>query len=922
MDGLGSIFGKLDFGRLNVAGLSLIALTRGDPCRTKNPTLRSRWLNLGTWPVILAIAALFLPKATMADPPTINSDVAYEIDLASGIGTFSIVTNGLVAGGVRPLEIRPGSIVVQPPSSMSPFVTLTRVGRLCIAYDIDFGDGDNPEQPFTIAYVVDGANGEFAAGSIDFVQGPDGPILATPDQCGDPENLAPTPQETIRRSMLDTDDPLDVSVVVEGVDEYPDGLAVSIEQPPPAIGVAEVVGQQIRFSPREGQTGPAIIRYRLTDPEGKFGEAEISIEVSSAGLPVVREDQADTDPDVAVDIDVLFNDDPGVALLTVPEFSQRDGTLAIVFNASANRDVIRYTPPSGFIGSDSFVYTITGGNSASVSITVGDPVNRPVAIDDQESVDPGQSVVISVLTNDRPDPSILTIASVTQPENGAAVINEGNQTITYTPATGFSGDTDTFTYTVSDGNPSTLDSLPATVTVTVGLTLTSFARNPTQSAVASSIDVVCPALGRLNQPGQPPLPSASLELLDRCAALIAQAEQEDEGNSAEGGVSDALQQIAGEELLASGTSAVTIANLQTSNIGSRIASLRGGSRGISLGGLALSIEGKQLPSAVMANILPESPGNGGGSSGDEPSPWSRLGVFVNGSWNFGDKDETDLEAGFDFDTYGVTAGLDYRFTDRMILGLAVGYSDASVDFDSDAGSLDSDALTFTAYGTYFAEQFYIDFSAGLGDVDFDATRALVFSDTRGGVNSLTQGSTNGDQTSLSLSTGYNFGSDGWTIGPYVAINYLKLDIDGFVEAEPNVEGDCRTVQAGLCGSGWALAYDDQDLESVIASGGLRVSRVVSSKWGVFIPHFRATFLNEFEDDAQVVRARFAHDPTGTTFEFRSDELDSSFYQFAGGFSFVTKAGFSGFVDYEVLAGYDNLTSSTLTAGVRYQRAFR
>jgi len=422
---------------------------------------------------------------------------------------------------------------------------------------------------------------------------------------------------------------------------------------------------------------------------------------------------------------------------------------------------------------------------------------------------------------------------------------------------------------------------------------------------------VCPQLGELPLGDRDPS-SGTGKLLNRCGALIDQAEDEAEGAASTGSVSDALQQIAGEEMLSQGTSSVQVANLQTSNISSRIAALRGGAAGVSLGGVAMSIEGTQVPSQTLMAMLPEWVHGPGGASGDEESPWSRFGIFLNGKWNFGDKDQTDLEAGFDFDTYGLTGGFDYRINDYFVLGLAVGYSTTDIKFANDEGSIDSDGMTYTAYGTAFAGDFYLDFSAGLGNADFDAKRSLVFADARGGVDSEARGKTNGDQTNLSLSGGYNFAPGGWTIGPYVAVDSLKVDIDPFVETEVSSDGS----------DGWALAYGSQEITSLIATGGLRLTYVVSAKWGVFIPHVRAAFQHEFEDDARIVRARFANDPSGTSFEFLGDAPDSDFYQTAAGFSLVTKRGFSGFLDYEILAGYENLKSDTLTVGIRYDRAFR
>src|ERR687891_714430 len=88
----------------------------------------------------------------------------------------------------------------------------------------------------------------------------------------------------------------------------------------------------------------------------------------------------------------------------------------------------------------------------------------PVAADDSASTDEDNPVTIDVLANDSdPEGDTLTVDSVTQPTNGTAVVNP-DDTVTYTPDPDFNG-TDSFDYTISDGNGST-DT--ATVTVTVG----------------------------------------------------------------------------------------------------------------------------------------------------------------------------------------------------------------------------------------------------------------------------------------------------------------------------------------------------------------------------------------------------------------------------------------------------------------------
>jgi hypothetical protein len=84
-----------------------------------------------------------------------------------------------------------------------------------------------------------------------------------------------------------------------------------------------------------------------------------------------------------------------------------------------------------------------------------------IAFDDVAVTQENQPVVINVLANDCGSPP-LTVTSVSAPGHGA-VNNNGNGTVTYTPANGFFG-FDSFTYTVRNG-------LGATATRTVRVTV-------------------------------------------------------------------------------------------------------------------------------------------------------------------------------------------------------------------------------------------------------------------------------------------------------------------------------------------------------------------------------------------------------------------------------------------------------------------
>jgi hypothetical protein len=127
---------------------------------------------------------------------------------------------------------------------------------------------------------------------------------------------------------------------------------------------------------------------------------------------------------------------------------------------------LTYTPDADFFGSDAFTYTATDGTASvigSVTVTVAPVNDAPLVTDDPVTVAEDSVATVDVLVNDADaDGDSLTVAGVSSPANGSAVVNPDG-TVTYTPDADFFG-TDSFTYTATDGTVGVVGSVMVTVT--------------------------------------------------------------------------------------------------------------------------------------------------------------------------------------------------------------------------------------------------------------------------------------------------------------------------------------------------------------------------------------------------------------------------------------------------------------------------
>ncbi len=394
----------------------------------------------------------------------------------------------------------------------------------------------------------------------------------------------------------------------------------------------------------------------------------------------------------------------------------------------------------------------------------------------------------------------------------------------------------------------------------------------------------------------------------------------------------ALRAIAHEEVSAQVTVALQGPKAQIQNIGSRLAAIRteappaagapapapGTGPSVSTAGLSfrlgdVSLSGRsfagfaghrRLEELDIVKMFNVQVGGGGGSDAKEPeapaTAGSRLGFFVNGSAGFGKRPATTLETGLDFETQGLTAGIDYRLRDDLVVGGALGYLSNGVDLNQSSGELDSEGYSLSFYGTYYKERFYLDAMASYVSSDLDVDRVVDFP---GRPRAVARGETDSDQVALSIGLGYNLQQGKVTLGGFSRIDFLDGDIDGYHERGA---------------PGYNLAIDSQEIKSLLANLGFQVAYARGFTWGILSPTVRIALAHELEDGGRLIEARLLDDPSGTGFALATADPDRDYLNLGLGFSAVIKGGNSGFIFYEQDLDRDDLDFYMVTGGLRFE----
>jgi outer membrane lipase/esterase len=403
----------------------------------------------------------------------------------------------------------------------------------------------------------------------------------------------------------------------------------------------------------------------------------------------------------------------------------------------------------------------------------------------------------------------------------------------------------------------------------------------------------------------------------------------------------AIQQVSGEEITAQGSLSTQVSAGQFANIGGRLSALRFGTAAAAARGRVAALGPASNTPGVGQSYasLSDSGGLlGGGAAADAEQPQARnpWGWFLESSYGFGDKDQTENEDPFDFDSYSVTTGSDYNFGNG-VLGFAAGYDNYQADFNNGLLVSGGDVEVKGVSGSVFAAWFggggwSLNGIGTYGKLESDVTRRALYISNNpncsivacGDVNRSFAGSPDGSYVAVGATLSYDFSAGGWQISPSLSASYRDVDIDGFDETDSAQNG------------GLALRYQEQSIESQRSILGLALSRPVSRAWGVLTPSFRAEWHHEFEDDPRTLRAKYVVEDqlsgvsgvsapqdfsaacTISCFTFLTDEVEAD-YGIAGvGLSALFSQRVQVYLYYEAVLGISGLNANSLALGLRGQ----
>lgn len=661
------------------------------------------------------------------------------------------------------------------------------------------------------------------------------------------------------------------------------------------------------------QAGAFSFTVTATDNQSITGVQAYTLVINQA-VPVAVNDAAATLANQAVTIPVTFNDGGPITSIAVTS-APLHGTVAV------NGLNAVYTPAANFFGTDIFTYTVTGpgGTSAPATVTITvSPLAVPVAAAHSAATMAGNATTIDTAAGATGGP-FTGAAIVTPPAFGSATVSGTN--IIYTPPAGASGAV-SIGYTLSNVFGT---SLPATITLTVNpLPVVAAHSVTTRAGTPVTVNLTEGATGG-------PFTAATMVSLSPSGSGTATIRDSGNGGSRAfqldfapaatfSGVAT-VRYTLGNAFTTSAPANVTItvmaradpskdvevigivnaqaesarrfADAQLSNYGDRLRQLRRGggnesSQGISLNTPRRDDGAKDRRDPADATPLgffteprrtrPAEPFNR--VVAEKPAP-SRFGVWTAGQVDIGDTSGKSSGSARDFTTSGVSAGLDYRFNERLTAGIGLGYGRDRTDIGSNGTRSEGESWSIGTYASWRPiRNTYLEAVLGYGALSFDSKRYLT--DDGGFAN----GSRDGQQVFGSVKAGYEISRDALYFTPYVGMDASWTKLDAFNERD---------------GGSNSLRFGNQTVNSLVAVVGFETDYTYRFTGYTFTPNLKAEWRYDMAN-ASDIDLNYIDWSGGPLFSLKGDGTVRNAVRLGLGFDVVLDQGLNLGLAYNTTLG--------------------
>jgi outer membrane autotransporter protein len=280
-----------------------------------------------------------------------------------------------------------------------------------------------------------------------------------------------------------------------------------------------------------------------------------------------------------------------------------------------------------------------------------------------------------------------------------------------------------------------------------------------------------------------------------------------------------------------------------------------------------------------------------------PSKTNEWNPFVKGFGIWGNRDSECDIAGYGYSVYGVVAGMDKLFSDKMLFGFGIGGSTANVDYSFSNTDADIDSLLLSLYGSYFKNDWHIDWTAGYSHNWYDSKRGIHF----GAIDRQAESDHQGNAYSAAIEFGKNLAAPSATIfEPVAGFGYTLVQEDGYTEKGADALN---------------LKVDSDTTDGFYSKLGIRMAKEFRTEKlpdVVIVPKVNMFWIHDFAERVEVSSSFVG----GGSFATKGHDPERDLFNAGAALNIYLNKNKRFFVDYVWQASSD-FSSSMLQAGVQW-----
>ena len=253
-------------------------------------------------------------------------------------------------------------------------------------------------------------------------------------------------------------------------------------------------------------------------------------------------------------------------------------------------------------------------------------------------------------------------------------------------------------------------------------------------------------------------------------------------------------------------------------------------------------------------------------------------VWAEGVVSFGVRDANGTVSAADFNSKGISVGVDHVLSDKLTVGMGIGYAQDTTNIGTDGTRNQARGYSLAVYGNYMTgERGYVQGMLGVGALDFDMNRYVS------AANAYAVSSRKGYQLFGSVGTGLEFRDKANMISPYLRLDFSTDKL-----------GENTETGAGS----YSLTYYDQTNSALQGTLGLRGESTHATPFGWAIPRARVEWRQDLSNKSEASMS-YADQLNGTRYAIASSGSQRGALVLGVGSEFIFRDGWALGLDYQL-----------------------